>query len=239
MERIHEIDGTVLLYVPGGSYSLGAEVNDEARPIRRVVLSPFWIAKYPVTNEQYARFLAENPGGEKPEFWRDKRFNQPRQPVVGVSWEEARAYCRWAGLRLPSEAQWEAAARDTDQRRYPWGNDEPTAEHANFGGREGGMTPVGTYPKGAGPFGALDQVGNVWEWCEDAWNPIAYRERQGQRDPLSTVSTKGDVAVRCLRGGSWSVGAEDLAAALRNRYEASIRYWNFGFRCLSPSVPEP
>ncbi len=212
-ERRNETDGTVLLYVPGGEYTLGAkDITDNERPVHRVVLSPFWIAKYPVTNEQYGRFLAANPGTPEPAYWADKQFNQPEQPVVGVSWEEAQAYCRWAGLRLPSEAQWEAAARGPDGRRYPWGNDEPTPEHANFGSREGRTTPVGSYPKGAGPFGALDQAGNVWEWCEDVWDAAAYRDRDGQRDPLST--TGDDTAVRCLRGGSWIGGARYLAVAI-------------------------
>jgi formylglycine-generating enzyme required for sulfatase activity len=243
-ERLHK-DGTVLLYVPGGEYTLGADdIGDDERPVHLVELSPFWIAKYPVTNEQYARFLAANPGSELPELWADKGFNQPQQPVVGVSRKEAQAYCRWAGLRLPSEAQWEAAARGRDRRRYPWGNDKPTPKHANFANRENGTTPVGAYPKGAGPFGALDQAGNVWEWCEDVWNPEAYRDRNGQRDPVSTslstgLSTTGDSAVRCLRGGSWSDDAGYLAAAYRFRSWASNRFRYFGFRCLSSAVPEP
>jgi serine/threonine-protein kinase len=153
-----------------------------------------------------------------------------------VSWEEAQAYCRWAGLCLPSEAQWEAAARGTDGRRYPWGNAEPTPELANYGGRESGTTPVGSYPKGAGPFGALDQAGNVWEWCEDVWDTAAYRERDGQRNPLGHT---GDPAVRCLRGGSWNYDAWSLPAAYRNGYHASLRIWVIGFRCLLPAGPEP
>ena len=232
-ERLHKVDETVLLYVPGGEYTLGAEdIGEEEKPVHRVVLSPFWIAKYPVTNEQYGRFLGANPGTRKPEYWTDKWFNQAQHPVVGVSWEEAQAYCRWAGLWLPTEAQWEAAARGADGRRYPWGESEPTPEHANFGGREGGTTPVGTYPKGAGPFGALDQAGNVWEWCEDVWDEAAYRNRDGQRDP---VSIGENPAVCCLRGGSWYLDAGNLAAAFRNRFWASDRLRIFGFRCLLPA----
>jgi serine/threonine-protein kinase len=222
-------DGSVLVYVPGGEYVLGAE------PVHRVVLSAFWIAKYSVTNEQYSRFLLENPQALKPGYWEDKGFNAPNQPVVGVSWEEAQGYCRWAGLELPSEAQWEAAARGTDRRRFPWGDAEPTPEHANFDNREKRTTPVGAYPKGAGPFGTLDQAGNVWEWCLDVWDPAAYRERDGKQDP---VSTTGDPAARCLRGGSWVLPAGDLAAACRLWSSASDRYWVIGFRCSLPARPE-
>jgi len=237
-ERRNEIDGTVLLYVPGGEYLLGADdITEDEKPVHRVVLSPFWIAKYPVTNEQYERFLRSHPEAARPQYWDDQQFNQPNQPVVGVSWEEAQAYCRWAGVHLPSEAQWEAAARGTDGRRYPWGNKKPTAEHANFGGREGSPTPVGAFPRGAGPFGTLDQAGNVWEWCADVWDPKAYRERDSaNEDP---VGTRGEAAVRCLRGGSWNLVAWLLAAACRRRSWASCRVRDIGFRCVLPSGAEP
>ncbi|MEM6456146.1 MAG: SUMF1/EgtB/PvdO family nonheme iron enzyme, partial [Acidobacteriota bacterium] len=159
-ERLHEQDGSVLVYVPGGLYTLGAERFGDEKPIHTVQLSPYWIGKYPVTNAQYRTFL-EATKHEKPRYWDDKKWNGLDQPVVGVSWHDARAYCTWAGLVLPSEAQWEAAARGTDQRKYPWGDAEPTETLANFRGNVGRTTPVGSYPAGAGPFGTLDQAGNV------------------------------------------------------------------------------
>ncbi|MCP4592261.1 MAG: formylglycine-generating enzyme family protein, partial [bacterium] len=235
-ERVHEKDGTVLVYVPGGDFTLGADdLRDREKPIHRVRLSPFWLGKYPVTNEQYRRYLEANPDRQEPQYWNDKEFNQPQQPVVGVSWKEARAYCRWAGLELPSEAQWEAAARGPDGRRYPWGNEAPTTAHANFAMNEGRTTPVGSYPGGAGPYGTLDQAGNVWEWCADAWDEDAYKARKGRVDPV----VKGEKsAVHVLRGGSWAVEARHLAATLRFRYSARFRFRNFGFRCVLPVGPE-
>jgi formylglycine-generating enzyme required for sulfatase activity len=232
-KRIHAEDGTILVYVPGGEYILGsADLSLREQPIHRVVLSPFWIGKYPVTNEQYYWYLQTNLEAARPEYSADQRFNGPQHPVVGVSWHEAKAYCAWAGLMLPSEAQWEAAARGTDQRRFPWGNNEPTSEHANFGQHEGRTTPVDMYPKGAGFFGTLDQGGNIWEWCEDEWSPDAYRHRDGKIDP---VITSGNRAVRALHGGSWVLEARYLAAAFRYWRTVSDRIEVIGFRCVLPA----
>ncbi len=228
-ERIHPTDGTVLLYVPGGDRVLGArDVHEWARPVHHVHLSPFWIGKFPVTNEQYGRFLESNPGRPEPRFWRQPEFAGPRQPVVGVSWMDADAYCRWAGLGLPSEAQWEAAARGTDQRRYPWGDQPPSDRHANFGGRLGKTSPAGSFPAGAGPYGTLDSAGNVWEWCADAWVSTAYKGRDSQRDPVAS----GDPAVRVVRGGAWLNPPKDLRAAYRDRGTARMGYNYQGFRCV-------
>ncbi len=228
-ERIHEKDGTILVYVPGGEITLGDEtIHPWSRPLRRTRISPFWIARFPVTNDQFSAFLRENPDCRRPAFWEDSRFNQPQHPVVGISWEEAQAYCRWAGLELPSEAQWELAARGKDRRPYPWGRELPTPRHANFGGAGGGTTPVGAYNAGIGPYGTLDQAGNVWEWCADPWASDAYRQMEdGQQDPIAN----GDTAVRALRGGSWMNTAQDLHAAYRDRGTAKLRLNNQGFRC--------
>jgi formylglycine-generating enzyme required for sulfatase activity len=233
-ERIHCWDEaeTVLVFVPGGEYTLGSEkAGETARPFHRVRLSPFWLAKVPVTNEQYARFLQANPGVREPSYWDDHRFNGPRQPVVGVSWDEARAYCLWAGLRLPSEAQWEAAARGREARRFPWGTEEPTSERVNFAHNVGQTSPVGSYPQGAGPFGTLDQAGNIWEWCEDAWEKTIPLGWERTPDP---VFTRGLPGIRVLRGGAWDSRPWAVVAASRHRDEAILRSWVVGFRCVLP-----
>jgi len=233
-ERIHPGDGTILVFVPGGTFTLGAEGLDRwSRPVHRVRLSPFWIGKFPVTNEQFERFLAANPACSEPAFWDQSDFNLPQHPVVGVSWEEAEGYCRWAGLELPTEAQWEAAARGSDQRLYPWGGEPPTPLHANFAGTNAGTTPVTAYPGGRGPYGTFDQAGNVWEWCADPWVSNAYELiEEAQWDPIA----HGDTAVRVLRGGSWMNPAQDLHAAYRDRRTTKLRFKNQGFRCLSRLV---
>lgn len=215
-----------LIYVPGGDFVLGGEGN----PRHRVVLSPFRIGKYPVTNEQYGRFLAAT-GHRRPSYWDADRFAGSAQPVVGVDWRDAKAYCAWAGLKLPSEAQWEAAARGTDGRRYPWGNDEPTPDRADYGKiyRSGQPDPVGSHPGGSGPYGAEDQAGCVWEWCEDVWNERAQVDRDGLRDP---VSTTGDAADRVVRGGSWAHRSRFLPAAIRCRFWSALRERDVGFRVV-------
>jgi len=246
-ERIHEKDGSVLVYVPGGEFTLGTDEDLEGyiesarhwpKPEHRVRLSPFWIGKYPVTNAQYRCFLEANPGQNRPKFWNDNQFNSPEQPVVGVSWLEALAYCRWAGLELPSEAQWEAAARGTDGRKYPWGETIPTQELANYRGREGEPTPVGAYPFGAGPYGTLDQIGNVWEWCRDLFGKQAYQNRDGNSDPLIPGEDSDERTLRVVRGGSWDTPTGLLRAAVRHRLPAWRRYDNLGFRVLSCVGPE-
>ncbi|MEM9556543.1 MAG: SUMF1/EgtB/PvdO family nonheme iron enzyme [Acidobacteriota bacterium] len=253
-ERVHAKDGSVLVHVPQGDYPLGSssldlsDIEDEddrktwqraAEPEHTVRLSEYWIGKYPVTNAQYRRFLEQTPEASEPRHWHDKRFNESEQPVVGVSWQDAIAYCRWASLVLPTEAQWEAAARGTDLRPFPWGDSPPTAELANFGGHEGRTSVVGAYPAGAGPFGTLDQAGNVWEWCRDAFDFDAYDEREGAVDPIVHGSDDNrDAAVRVVRGGSWFNPSRFLAAAIRSWYRASDRDLLLGFRVVSVSAFE-
>ena len=247
-ERAWARDGTVLVFVPAGVYSIGdddldfpnEEVRGWARPAHAVTLSGYWIGKYAVSNAQYRRFLAANPAYPKPMFWDDKQFDQPEQPVVGVSYGDALAYCEWAGLQLPSEARWEAAARGPAGRRFPWGDEPPDDGRANFGGELGRTSPVGAYPKGGGPFGTLDQSGNVWEWCADEWRPDAYAGRaDAAHDPVvAEPSTRsGEVRHAPVRGGAWDDPAVSLAASVRLRGRAGVRVRALGFRVCAPAQP--
>ncbi len=204
LRKTGAVDASDLLLVPGGAFLAGDEGEQKS-------VDSFYLARTPVTNQQYALFLEANRGVAKPRFWDNERFNQPLQPVVTVSWHEAVAYCEWAGLRLPTEWEWEKAARGASGRTYPWGNEEPDESRANFEDRVGQPTAVGSYPDGAGPYGHLDLAGNVWEWT-DSWYDA-------------------DEGWRTLRGGAFPDAAEYLRASLRYYYPPDYRSDDVGFRC--------
>ncbi|HEX7183933.1 MAG TPA: SUMF1/EgtB/PvdO family nonheme iron enzyme [Thermoanaerobaculia bacterium] len=240
---IEPITGIRFLWIPGGRFQMGGNKWPDEQPIHWVRMSPFWLGETPVTNHQYAVFLKQT-GAKEPDRWRDRRFSSPDQPVVGVSWMDAMTFCRWLSqassrhVVLPSEAQWEFAARGTDGREYPWGNKPPNEARAYFGLEDqiGQPVPVGSFPAGRGPFGNLDQAGNVWEWCRDAWDERAYAyQRRGRdgKEPLDPVVRKeeaGQDVWRVLRGGSWFYSAEYLRSACRSYYTARVRFQGAGFR---------
>ncbi|MGB1017421.1 MAG: formylglycine-generating enzyme family protein, partial [Nannocystaceae bacterium] len=169
-------------YVPKGTFEMGSEQFSNTQPIHKVTLSGFWLGETPVTNEEYEQYLQANPKAKKLRYWGHSNLSDPRQPVVGVSWDDATAFCQWmqqvAGVdaTLPSEAQWEYAARGTDKRPYPWGEEPPTPKRACYDASGIKAPPiVASYPAGRGPFNALDQSGTVWEWCRDVWSADAYK----------------------------------------------------------------
>jgi formylglycine-generating enzyme required for sulfatase activity len=207
--RINAMDGTRLVLIPGGKFQAGDKGEGDNRP-RQIDVAAFYLAVTPVTNRQYQEFVRAT-GARQPESWTDEKFYQPEQPVVDVSWHDAKGYCQWAGLRLPTEWEWEKGARGTDGRRYPWGNDDPTLELANFAMKVGQPTPVGSYPKGASPYGLLDMAGNVWEWTDSLY------QRKGKH--------------RVVRGGSFDFVAQNLRAAFRLHDHPGDRIVDVGFRC--------
>ena len=233
---IEATTGMRFCWIPGGRFQMGGEVEQNESPVHWVRVSAFWLGQTPVTNRQYAAFL-EQTGYRPPEYHADPRFTDPEQPVVGVSFQDAMEFCRWLGsasglqITLPSEAQWEYSARGTDGRKYPWGKETPDASRACFGedAATGGPAAVGSCPAGRGPYGTLDQAGNVWEWCLDTWDTMAYLKRSGQ-EPVDPVVTTGDRGVQLVRGGSWFFPMEDLRAAFRGKNEADSRDDDLGFR---------
>jgi formylglycine-generating enzyme required for sulfatase activity len=233
---INEIDGYELVRIPGGTFLMGSPKDEEGRfddegPQHQVQVPEFYMGHYQVTNEQYGKFLADNPKVAEPEFWSDRQFNQPRQPVVGVDWKEAQMYAQWAGLRLPAEAEWEYACRAGTTSRYHGGDSEKDLDRVGWYSDNSGMKlhPVGE--KEANAFGLHDMHGNIDEWLEDNWHDnYEGAPDDGQAwidDPLS--------AQRVVRGGSWILDAPLCRSAVRRSFGPSSRYRYLGFR-LSRSL---
>ncbi len=220
------------VYVPAGQFIMGSadgEGDGDEHPQHVVYLDAYWIGQTEVTNAQYQQCVAGgacDPAG----CMNDDDLDKPDQPVVCVSWVDAKAFCEWAGLQLPTEAQWEKAARGTDGRIYPWGNEEPNCTKAQYWGCDGKTITVGSKPAGASPYGALDMAGNVWEWVAD-WYSEDYYANSPDRNPAGPES--GDW--RVLRGGSWNYYPVNVRAASRNGLLPGNRNDYVGFRCAAPS----
>ncbi len=228
------VTGVTFVWIPPGEFRMGA-----APGVPVQITQGFWIGQHPVTNEVYGRFLATAKHPE-PRYWRNARFNKPDQPVVGVDFRDALAFCAWAtpaaafedgrAITLPTEAQWEYTARaaggNGHLRTYPWGFDEPTPELAVFLG-SGGLATVGGRPRGATPLGVHDMAGNVWEWCLDAWR-AALAEGADPHEGAPPESA----APRVVRGGSWSDLARYLRAADRRGLGPGRRGGGLGFRVV-------
>lgn len=219
-------DGSVLIEIPGGSFTMGS--NDEQpdeKPSHAVTLAPYAIGKYDVTNAQFRRFVEETvyDAGTAWKEYAEKWGSD--SPVVCVSWYDANAYCRWAGLRLPTEAEWEYAARGSDSRKYPWGN-EWDASRAVCGENSGNRAqPVGSRPNGASPFGCLDMAGNVEQWCSSKYRPYPYNAGDGREEP-------GGSENRVMRGGYWMDPGYFCRCSRRYAVLPPVgRYNSFGFRC--------
>ena len=223
-----------LVRVPAGEFLMGSAdtkwnwlVDRKEKPLHEVALGEYWISRYEVTNSQYDAFARAS----------ERSFTIPtgkeNHPVVKVSWDDAVAFCAWASqatghkVRLPSEAQWEKAARGMDGKRYPWGKDVPDPSRLNYSRNVGGTTPVGKYsPQGDSPYGVSDMAGNVWEWTSSLYKPYPYNADDGREDPQSRD-------VRVVRGGSWNFNQVFTRAAARYGHYPHIRGSNIGFRVVS------
>jgi formylglycine-generating enzyme required for sulfatase activity len=235
--------GIAFVFVPGGEFDMGSTTGeDREKPIHRVRLSPFRLGRYPVTNQEYERFLKETESKNVPSSWDNKNFNQPQQPVVGLSWDDTQLFCEWAGCRLPTEAEWEYACRAGTTTAFYFG-DSLSSKQANFDGnypygkaKKGPYlektSPVGSYEPNA--FGLYDMHGNVWEWCQD-WFAEDYYQRSPKVDPPGPEQGQ----YRVLRGGCWLGSGEFCRSACRGGGRPSARIRGIGFRVvLAPrSVP--
>ena len=254
-----------MLLVPAGTFTMGADSGGEAdeRPAHPVTLPAFWLDRTHVTNAAYA-VCVEARGcksgdaavASQAHAGADRDFQRPAQPIVGVSWDDAQAYCAWAGKRLPGEAEFERAMRGDDARRYPWGDERPTPERTTFGrsfGAKASTTDdVGTHPEGRGPFGHDDLAGNAWEWTADLYDPLAYVRKTANlgvpgscteiiraQDELRNASKQGFTGTnpipreceRVLRGGAFNYDFTGLRATNRVHHPGRFRIVMAGFRC--------
>ncbi|NLF95063.1 MAG: formylglycine-generating enzyme family protein [Oligosphaeraceae bacterium] len=237
----HSVDGSVLVYVPGGEFEMGdGEGSDCPRHV--VSVSSFYIGMYCVTNRQYSEFVRAT-GHRAPDQadWDNPVWvngvcpaSKLSHPVVCVSWDDALSYVKWAGLRLPTEAEWEHAARGPANVLYPWGNEWEDSRCRHSGNRGSEDTcPVWGYASGVSGYGTCQQSGNVLEWCSD-WYGENYYGNSARRDPQGPESG----TYRVLRGGGWSLDANFCRSASRYGGTPGYRSTSFGFRvCLSvPAV---
>ena len=248
-EIVCPVDGAIMVYVPAGEFIMGLDQADAERvakhlgkkdaaelwawdcyPRRKVRLPGYFIDKYEVTVERWQRFVKATGYAETS---REvvRHFDKPERavlPVGEITWEEAKKYAAWTGKALPTDSQWEKAARGTDGRLYPWGNEAPTTEHGHFGPK--GVQPklytwVGRYPKGASPYGCLDMVGNQYEWSADWMRP--YPGNPQAKKMAGYASTNVSV-----RGGSWYHGWIGFYASKRTGFLPTETYYHIGFRTV-------
>lgn len=246
-EIVHPADKSVMVLIPEGEFTMGSDMYAAEKPVQTIFMDKYYIDKYLVTNQQFQAFVdkteyqtdAEKEGtglvriGRRWKKVPEASWKKPdaltaidgkeNHPVSQVSYNDALAYCQWAGKDLPTEAQWEKAARGYNALEYPWGNDEPKENQANFDNMIGSTTPVTEYEAGQSPFGLQDMAGNVYQWCKD-WYAT------GERAPKNPVGPEtGEEHV--IKGGSFIEGSESLRSANRDRYAPNYSSFLFGFRC--------
>jgi formylglycine-generating enzyme required for sulfatase activity len=223
-------DGIILVYIPPGKFIMGADdYEDYERPAHEVYLDGYWMGKYTITFDQYEKFCTETSRDSNDIS--DAGWGRGKRPVISVSWYDANDYCKWlsskTGLnfKLPTEAQWEKAARGTNGQIYPWGNQDADENLANFGDdkKDGKTYPVGSYPLSASPYGIMEMAGNVWEWCSDWYGNYSGGPQKNPTGPQSGIS-------RVLRGGSWFDSPRYIRCSNRYYTKPSYRGYAVGFR---------
>lgn len=238
-------DGAPMVIVPAGTFPMGVPMGDrdggrDEYPRHEVYVDTFYIDKYEVTNGRYLEFVKatnhrvpQNPKNPTRNLWQGATITESlaERPVINVDWFDAEAYCKWAGKRLPTEAEWEKAAKGTQDRRFPWGNVEPTAKHLNFNQQWIGdktLMPVGSYEAGKSPYGAYDMAGNVWEWVSDWYDPKYYENSPAKNPKGPETGTK-----RVLRGSGWQNETPTVRIFTRVESDPLVRNESTGFRCAA------
>lgn len=252
-ERTASADGMIQVYIPQGSFQMGGldpRASADEKPVHKVDMKGFWIDKVEVTNAMYLLCVSAGvcspPQNVKSET-RNSYFNNPEFndfPVVYVTWDNARQYCEWAGRRLPTEAEWEYAARGSTINTYPWGEQKPDSTRANFNYMFGDTNRVGSYPAGASPFGILDMAGNVNEWVNDYYDAQYYATGPAY-NPTGPMARSANFN-RVVRGGSFADAEVDIrvanrASVLGPNFDAPLGSKEYlgdyspriGFRCVS------
>ena len=246
----NEVPPSGMTLIPQGSFEMGSrrslkELDPVAifqadrhmlgpeDPAHEVILDDYYIDIHEVSNADYKKYIEATGSKNVPRYWEDPNFNQLNQPVVGIAWKEAQAFCQWQGKRLPTEAEWEKAARGKRPVKYPWGNEEADKTRLNFNSHVGRTTPVGSYPTGKSDYGVYDLSGNVAEWVQDWHFPEYYLFSPKENPP---GPEKGHYKI--IRGGNWQNNAEDVRLTYRNATVPKARSKTIGFRCAA-SAPKP
>lgn len=232
-----KIDLAQLIFIPAGSFTMGSDPDTDPyywgaeAPPHEVYLDDYWIMRTEVTNGMYQKCENQKAcplpalyGSQtRQSYYGNPEFND--YPVILVSYVHAASYCIWVGGRLPTEAQWEKAARGDDRRLFPWGNQNPTERHMNLSLND--TVAVGSYPDGASPYGVLDMAGNVWEWAFDWFGPLYY-DVSPRENPLGPASG----TTRTIRGGSYGKAPGGVRVVVRTSIKPDKTLYNLGFRCV-------
>ena len=226
-----DVDGTIMVQVPPGEFTMGSTTGDDDESPTTVVTftEGFWIDKYEVTRAAYQACVNAGVCTATPN---NQYSTHDNQPINRVTWYQAATYCQWRGAQLPTEGEWEYAARGPDGLTYAWGNGIDQSK-ANYGRNVGETTPVGTYPSGASWVGAMDMAGNVWEWTRSRYRDYPYQDTSSRNIAGVPTNVAGYIV---LRGGSFNGRTNDLRSAYRGRFAGDGGSISDGFRCLRSSL---